>query len=88
MNPTEQLISELTAWLDGALLRGLHQLRLDDLPELERLVQAAERLGMDTLVELLTAQAEHIRLYTLQQSEPDEWIGSFFRLAAYAKMAA
>ncbi|MFD1888187.1 hypothetical protein [Paenibacillus wenxiniae] len=88
MNPTEQLISELTAWLDSALLRGLHQLRLDDLPELERLIQTAERLGMDTLVKLLKEQTDYIRQYTLEQLEPNDWIGSFFRLAAYAKMAA
>ncbi len=89
MNPAEQLLSELTSWLDSVLLRGLAQLRLDDLPELEHLIRSAERLGMETLVELLTRQAEHIRQYTFQPSEPEpkEWIGNFFRLVAYAKMA-
>ncbi len=87
MDATEQLMSELASWLDSVLLRGVGQLRLDDVPELERLIHSADRLGMNTLVELLNVQATHIRQYVLQSSQPDECIGSFFRLAAYTKMA-
>ncbi len=87
MHTAEQLMSELASWLDSVLLRGVGQLCLDDVPELERLIQVADRLGMSTLVELLTMQATHIRQYVLQPSQPDECIRSFFRLAAYTKMA-
>ncbi|WP_322904200.1 hypothetical protein [Paenibacillus campi] len=87
MNPAAQLMTELATWIDSVLLRGLRQLHLDDVPALERMVQSADALGMDTLVELLTRQMEHIRQYALHPAEPEQWSDSFFRLAAYIKMA-
>ncbi|MEW4369419.1 hypothetical protein [Paenibacillus kandeliae] len=87
MNIAEQLLSDLNHWLHGVLLRGVNQLPVEELAQLESMEQIASSLGMDTLAELLHQQQDQMRNYLLHAGEQQAVMAVFFRLSAYARMA-
>ncbi|WP_411349842.1 hypothetical protein [Paenibacillus sp. WLX2291] len=87
MNIAERLLYDLNHWLQGVLIRGIAQLSVDELSQLESMEQIASSLRMDTLAQLLQQQQQQLRNYLLHAGDQQPVVAVFFRLSAYARMA-
>lgn len=87
MNIAERLLYDLNHWLQGVLLRGVAQLSVDELSQLESMEQIASSLRMDTLAQLLQQQQQQLHNYLLHAGDQQPVVAAFFRLSAYARMA-
>ncbi len=87
MEPITWLMQQTSAWAEEWLLRGMNQLKLDDLNPLEQLAEQAARLQLGLMSELL-AQLEHeARQVVLGGGEEEKMMMSYARLVQYVELA-